>query len=182
MALTWAVFIGTTFCRNGRLITYLCICIVLCSGIHVQQKLLQTYSFWDAITKLCYFAHQSINLILAVIPFKVILFRALLGTGAFPGFFFFKVGWHKNKAGVARGKSEYLIRYKISVENWHGYIIGVISGLMWSPVSLLWHEKRCRTRVIYSLVLDICFANLNKKYLKIFFYLTVFIILYYSPL
>lgn len=180
MALTWAVFIGTTFCRNGRLITHLCICIVLCSGIHVQ--LLQTYSFWDAITKLCYFAHQSINLILAVIPFKVILFRALLGTGAFPGFFFFKVGWHKNKAGVARGKSEYLIRYKISVENWHGYIIGVISGLMWSPMSLLWHEKRCCTRVIYSLVLDICFANLNKKYLKIFFYLTVFIILYYSPL
>lgn len=92
MALTWAVFIGTTFCRNGRLITHLYICIVLCSGIHVQQKLLQTYSFRDAITKLCYFAHQSINLILAVIPFKVILFRALLGTGAFPGFFSFLSG------------------------------------------------------------------------------------------
>lgn len=82
----------------------------------MQLKLLQTYSFRNAITKLCYFAHQSINLILAVIPFKVILFRALPGTGAFPGIFF-KVGWHKNKAGVARGKSEYLIRYKISVEN-----------------------------------------------------------------
>lgn len=58
----------------------------------MQQKLLQTYSFRDAITKLCYFAHQSINLILAVIPFKVILFRALLGTGAFPGFFFILSG------------------------------------------------------------------------------------------
>lgn len=66
----------------------------------MQQKLLQTYSFRDAITKLCYFAHQSINLILAVIPFKVILFRALLGTGAFPGFFFFlKWGGTRTKQG-----------------------------------------------------------------------------------
>lgn len=65
----------------------------------MQQKLLQTYSFRGAITKLCYFAHQSIHLILAVIPVKVILFRALPGTGAFPGFFFLKWGGTRTKQG-----------------------------------------------------------------------------------